>query len=103
MASIFDLARATYVEDRSIMENIHIAQELLRKYARKRTSPRCVLKVNLQKAFDIVDWSFLLAALQRFGFLRQYIAWIKECTTTVSYSVGINGAMYGFFKGKRGL
>lgn len=55
IGSILDLAQATYVEDHSIVENIHLAQKLLRKYERKRVSPRCVLKVNLQKAFDTID------------------------------------------------
>lgn len=103
MGSLLDPVQAAYVDDHSIIENIYLAQELLRRYARKRTLSRCVLKVDLQKAFDSVDWMFLLAALQRFGFPQQFVGWIEECVTTVSYSVGINGAMYGFFKGRRGL
>lgn len=34
--SLFDPAQATFVEDCLIVKNIHLAQELLRKYARKR-------------------------------------------------------------------
>ncbi|VVA97117.1 unnamed protein product [Arabis nemorensis] len=32
-----------------------------------------------------------------------YIAWLKECFTTTSYSVSINGRLHGFFKGTIGL
>lgn len=38
--SLLDPAHAAFVKDRSVVENIHLAQELLRKYARKRISPR---------------------------------------------------------------
>lgn len=47
MDRVLDPTQATFVQDRSIVDNIHLAQELLRKYARKQISPRCVLKVDL--------------------------------------------------------
>lgn len=103
MDRLLDPAQAAFVRDRSIAENIHLAQELLRKYARKRISPRCVLKVDLQKAFDTVDWGFLQAALVGYGFPQQFRQWITECVTTVSFSIGINGGIHGFFQGRRGL
>ena len=103
MDRLLDPAQAALVRDRSIAENIHLAQELLRKYARKRISPRCVLKVDLQKAFDTVDWGFLQAALVGYGFPQQFRQWITECVTTVSFSIGINGGIHGFFQGRRGL
>lgn len=94
MGSILDQAQVAYVDDRSIVENIHLVQELLKKYARKRSSPRYVLKVDLQKAFDTVDWSFLLVAMWCYGIPEQYDAWIAECITTVTYSVSINGGVW---------
>ena len=68
MGILLDPAQVAFIKGRSIGDNIHIAQELLRKYARKRVSPRCMLKVDLHKAFDTVDWSFLMSALVGFGF-----------------------------------
>lgn len=66
-------------------------------------SLRCVLKVNLQKAFDTVNWGFLLVVLRDFDFPQQFVQWMLEYVTSVSYSVSINGAMHEFFKGRRGL
>lgn len=62
----------TFIRDQSIGEHIHLAQELLQKYARKRISPRCMIKVDLRKAFDMVDWDFLMAALVSYDFLQQF-------------------------------
>ncbi|KAL0295377.1 UNVERIFIED_CONTAM: Retrovirus-related Pol polyprotein from type-2 retrotransposable element R2DM [Sesamum radiatum] len=65
--------------------------------------PRCALKVDLRKAYDTVEWDFLTAVLILFGFPEQFIQWIVECVTTPSFSVCLNGAPHGFFKGARGL
>lgn len=61
------------------MDNIHVAQELLRKYARKNISPRCILKVDTQKAYDTVDWDFLRNALICLNFPSKFVGWIMEC------------------------
>lgn len=37
------------------------------------------------------------------NFPNQFINWIMECVTTATFSVSINGMLYGFFHGKRGL
>ncbi|XP_048622704.1 uncharacterized protein LOC106412704 [Brassica napus] len=34
---------------------------------------------------------------------NQFIGWFKECTTTPTYSVIVNGEMNGHFQGKKGL
>ncbi|GJV30268.1 hypothetical protein Tco_1386716 [Tanacetum coccineum] len=72
-------------------------------YHLDRGVPRCAFKVDIQKAYDTVDWEFLRAALIGFGFHDRMISWIMECVSTTSFSISINGSLHGFFKGKRGL
>nr|GFC76917.1 putative reverse transcriptase domain, reverse transcriptase zinc-binding domain protein [Tanacetum cinerariifolium] len=64
---------------------------------------RCAFKVDIQKAYDTVDWGFLREVLLGFGFHEHMVHWITECVTTTSFSISINGNLHGFFKGKRGL
>lgn len=61
------------------------------------------MKVDIQKAFDTVDWSFLREVLIGLGFPMIFVAWIMECVSTASYSISINGGLHGFFTGRRGL
>ncbi|GKC24984.1 polypyrimidine tract-binding protein homolog 2 isoform X1 [Tanacetum coccineum] len=68
-----------------------------------RGTPRCAFKVDIQKAYDMVDWEFLRRILHGFGFHARMIAWIMECVTTTSYSICLNGLLHGYFCGKRGL
>nr|GEU90233.1 hypothetical protein [Tanacetum cinerariifolium] len=72
-------------------------------YHLDRGSPRCAFKVDIQKAYDTVDWDFLRMILHGFGFHDKMVSWIMECVTTSSYSICVNGSLYGYFKGKRGL
>nr|GFC55017.1 putative RNA-directed DNA polymerase, eukaryota, reverse transcriptase zinc-binding domain protein [Tanacetum cinerariifolium] len=46
---------------------------------------------------------FLKKVLIGFGFHVKMVEWIMECVTTTSFSININGALHGYFKGKRGL
>ncbi|KAL0315019.1 UNVERIFIED_CONTAM: hypothetical protein Scaly_2897600 [Sesamum calycinum] len=92
-----------FVPGRNISDNILLAQELLAGYNQVRLPSRCTLKVDIQKAYDSVEWDFLLEVLRLFNFPPQFIKLIEQCVLTVSYSISLNGSIYGFFKGRRGL
>ncbi|XP_071718721.1 uncharacterized protein [Rutidosis leptorrhynchoides] len=60
-------------------------------------------KIDIQKAYDTVNWRFLKDILHHFGFHKVMIKWIMACVTTMSFSISINGNLHGYFRGKRGL
>ncbi|KAK4384301.1 hypothetical protein Sango_3074500 [Sesamum angolense] len=62
-----------FVLSRSIGDNILLAQELFTGYNRQGLHMRCALKVDLRKAYDTVEWDFLIAVLQLFGFPGTFI------------------------------
>ncbi|KAL0302627.1 UNVERIFIED_CONTAM: putative ribonuclease H protein [Sesamum calycinum] len=72
-----------FVLGRSIGDNILLAQELFAGYNRQGLPMRCALKVDLRKAYDTVEWDFLSAVLQLFGFPGTFIGWVEECVTTL--------------------
>ncbi|XP_024963365.1 uncharacterized protein LOC112503582 [Cynara cardunculus var. scolymus] len=65
--------------------------------------PRCAFKIDIKKAYDTVDWRFLIVMLQGLGFHPVLVKWIRELVSTISYPLAINGNSYGFFHGGRGL
>ncbi|KAK4384184.1 hypothetical protein Sango_3083700 [Sesamum angolense] len=75
-----------FVPGRSIGDNILLAQELFAGYNRQGLPMRCALKVDLRKAYDTVEWDFLSAVLQLFGFPGTFITWVEECVTTPMFS-----------------
>ncbi|GJW78319.1 polypyrimidine tract-binding protein homolog 2 isoform X1 [Tanacetum coccineum] len=88
---------------RRISDNILLTQELMHNYHLKRGSPRCAFKVDIQKAYDTVDWRLLGFILKCFGFHSTMIKWIMTCVTSASFSICINGNVHGYFRDKRGL
>ncbi|XP_074265722.1 uncharacterized protein LOC141588167 [Silene latifolia] len=70
-----------FVKGRSIVENILTCQDIVRLYNRKSASPRCLVKIDLKKAYDSVEWEFLHQMLKALKFPDNF----------------------GFFPGKRGL
>ncbi|GJV62601.1 putative RNA-directed DNA polymerase, eukaryota, reverse transcriptase zinc-binding domain protein [Tanacetum coccineum] len=75
----------------------------MRNYHRKIGPPRCAFKVDIQKAYDTVDWQFLKTILVGFGFHPKMFKWIMVCVTGSSFSICVNGNIHGWFEGKRGL
>ena len=80
-----------------------MAQELVKRYGRTVLSPRCAIKIDLQKAFDTLSWSFLLDVLASLKMDPIFINWIKSCLTNPRYSISFNGGLEGYFKGARGV
>ncbi|CAH9100586.1 unnamed protein product [Cuscuta epithymum] len=103
LPGLINKAQGAFVDGRLMFDNIFLAQELVRGYNRKRISPRCMIKVDLRKAYDTISWDFLANVLRGLGYPGIFVRWIMECVTTASFSVSLNGSLYGFFKGKRGI
>ncbi|KAL9684852.1 hypothetical protein QQ045_022294 [Rhodiola kirilowii] len=71
---LVDQSQAAFVKGRNIAYNISLVQELLCKYNQKHLSKRCMLKIDITKAYDMVDWNFLKSILELFGFPQQHRA-----------------------------
>nr|GEW34333.1 hypothetical protein [Tanacetum cinerariifolium] len=79
-----------------------IPKELIHNYHLDRGPSRCAFKVDIQKAYDTMDWGFLREVLIGFEFHDRMVKWIMEYVTTTSFSISINGSLHGYFKGKCG-
>ena len=45
----------------------------------------------------------MFSVLEKMGFRKKWIRWIKWCVSTARFSVLINGTSSGFFQSSRGL
>ena len=69
----------------------------------KNNENEILCKLDIEKAYDNVDWSFLLTVMQKMGFGEKWIGWIKWCISIASFSVLVNGTPTSFFQSSRGL
>ncbi|XP_023638041.1 uncharacterized protein LOC111830437 [Capsella rubella] len=95
--------QSAFIHDRLLMENLLLATELVKDYHKEGISPRCAMKLDISKAFDTVQWSFILNIFRALHFPEQFIHWINLCISTASFSVQVNGELSGFFQSTRGL
>ncbi|GJQ98638.1 RNA-directed DNA polymerase, eukaryota, reverse transcriptase zinc-binding domain protein [Tanacetum coccineum] len=94
---------SAFIPGRAITNNILLTQELLKGYNCVNGPKRCAHKIDLQKAYDTVNWIFIKDILTSFGFPNKMIRWIMVCITTPRFTICVNGERYGYFKGGRGL
>ena len=94
---------SAFIRGRLLLENVLLASELVKDYHKEDVSPRCVMKIDISKAFDSVQWDFVLQIMEALGIPGQFIRWIKLCITTPLFSVQVNGELAGYFQSTRGL
>ncbi|KAM2204787.1 hypothetical protein ACFX1S_024390 [Malus domestica] len=61
------------------------------------------IKLDMAKAYDRVEWVFLLSMMAKLGFAPLFCNWIKECISTASFNILVNGNSTGFVLPERGL
>ncbi|XP_075101803.1 uncharacterized protein LOC142177231 [Nicotiana tabacum] len=96
-------AQSVFIEGRNILDNVILAHELVKGYTQKCVSPRCLIKVDIRKAYDSMEWPFLKMVLLEYGIPAKFVDMIMECVTTVSYSLLLNGGLTPKFQAKKGL
>lgn len=94
--------QCAFIEGRQILDCCLIANEMVEEIRHKKKKG-WVFKIDLEKAYDHVDWKFLNFVLYKKGFGDRWRKWIKWCNFNVTFSVIINGKPRGKFKGERGL
>lgn len=61
------------------------------------------MKLDIEKAFDRVDWNFLEEVLFQIGFGKRWISWINGCIRGTKYSIFNNGRPKERIIASRGL
>ncbi|PWA56180.1 hypothetical protein CTI12_AA420120 [Artemisia annua] len=89
--------QSAFVTGRVITNNAIVAFEIFHWLKNKKSGRKgaMALKVDMSKAYDRLEWSFIRAALERFRFPQNFINVIMACVTTVSFSFNINGQVAG--------
>ncbi|KAL0001314.1 hypothetical protein SO802_015095 [Lithocarpus litseifolius] len=95
----------TRVTKRLITDNVLVAFELMHYLDHKKDVKDCFMavKLDMSKAYDRVEWSFIEKVTERMGFHERWINLIMHCITIVSYSVLVNGVAYRSIVPSRGL
>jgi hypothetical protein len=105
LPEIISPTQSAFVPGRMITDNVLVAFGCYHAIKRKRECKygTCAIKLDMLKAYDRVEWSFLQKILTRFGFAQVWIDLIMSRVGSVKYQVRFNGKRTEQFSPTRGL
>ncbi|KAL6214210.1 hypothetical protein ACLB2K_013648 [Fragaria x ananassa] len=102
-AQIISPNQSAFLKGRTIADPIIMTSECINLLDRDCKACNIAIKFDVRKAFDTLDWGFLLRVLEAFGFSNLFQDLIKAILGSAHLSILINGATEGFFTCSRGV
>lgn len=93
---IIDPCQNAFVKWRVIFDNILTMHDIISGYHLNLSPSRATLKIDIMKAFDTVNWTFLFQLMALMNFPPVFISWVEMCITTASFSLNLNGLLLDF-------
>ncbi|GKD30297.1 cysteine-rich receptor-like protein kinase [Tanacetum coccineum] len=91
-----------FIKRRYILDGVLIANETM-EYLKKKKEKGLIFKVDFEKAYDSINWSFLLNIMNRMGFGDKWCKWVEMCLRSSKMSVLVNGSPTEEFDLERGV
>ena len=75
VGKVVSKAQNAFVEGRQILDAVLVANEVL-DLILKSNEGAVMCKFDIEKAYDYVDWSFLLSVMGMMGFEEKWLRWV---------------------------
>ncbi|XP_010530574.2 PREDICTED: uncharacterized protein LOC104807150 isoform X3 [Tarenaya hassleriana] len=92
-----------FLKGRLMVENVLLASEIIREYNRNSAHKSAMIKIDIRKAFDSLEWGTIIQLLKAMSLPPRFTRWIEVCISTPKFSISVNGDLAGYFKGRKGL
>ncbi|RVW96406.1 putative ribonuclease H protein [Vitis vinifera] len=102
VGNVVSTSQNAFVRGRQILDTSLIANEVIDSW-QKRKEKGLICKLDIEKAYDNINWKFLLKVLQKMGFGSKWLGWTWSCLFSAKFSVLVNGVPAGFFLSTKGL
>ncbi|GKB90683.1 reverse transcriptase domain, reverse transcriptase zinc-binding domain protein [Tanacetum coccineum] len=91
-----------FIKGRYILDGVLIANEAI-EFLKKKREKCLIFKVDFEKAYDSINWNFLLNIMNRMGFRVKWCKWVEVCLRSSSMSILVNGSPTEEFGLERGV
>uniref|UniRef100_A0A803PTP8 Reverse transcriptase domain-containing protein n=1 Tax=Cannabis sativa TaxID=3483 RepID=A0A803PTP8_CANSA len=97
--------KSAFLTGRQITDNIVIANEIIHAIHSRKSGKLgwAAIKLDMEKAFDRVEWSFISHFLHHIGAPPSFTYLISTCLSTVTYQLSLNGKLSNVFSSTRGI
>jgi hypothetical protein len=103
LPTVISMNQSAFLPSRDIIDNVLLAQELLKGYGRSNNTPAAAIKIDISKAYDTIHWDSIVRIMAVMGFPKTFVSWIYVCISTPSFSIVLNGRPVGYFRGSKGI
>ncbi|GJU00433.1 putative RNA-directed DNA polymerase, eukaryota, reverse transcriptase zinc-binding domain protein [Tanacetum coccineum] len=97
LASVVGDVQMAFIKGRQIIDGPIMIDEIIT-WAKKCKKKMMFLKVDFEKDFDSLSWSFLLYIMKQVGFSSKWRKWIHSCLNSSFAPILINGSPNKEFK-----
>lgn len=105
MDKVIAPSQAAFVPNRLISDYVILGFECINHLNNRRKGKKdfIAMKLDMNKAYDRVEWIFIRRIMSRMGFSTDWIEKVMKCIESVQFSVLINGNPGEKFKTGRGI
>ncbi|KAL3629955.1 hypothetical protein CASFOL_026267 [Castilleja foliolosa] len=103
LPKVIDETQFGFLKGRNIHEAIALVHEMTQQLDRKINGGNVMFKIDMSKAYDRLEWRFLIHCLRAMGYCEDFVDLIYRNICSICYTISINGFNYGRFNSQRGL
>ncbi|KAL4388297.1 hypothetical protein GQ457_09G027380 [Hibiscus cannabinus] len=100
--TVISRSQFAFIQGRHILDCSFIANECIDEMVRRKAKG-VVFKIDFKRAYDTIDWNFLIRIMKEMNFGDKWCDWVSQCISTASISVLVNGVPTERFRIARGL
>jgi hypothetical protein len=104
LPKIIEPSQAAFVPGRWITESVVLAQEIMHNFKQsKKKKGNVWLKLDFHKAYDSLEWDFIIRVLKAVGYDQKVTNLIYQCISSINFTFLLNGNKSSTFSPSRGI
>ncbi|MFS7931420.1 putative RNA-directed DNA polymerase [Helianthus anomalus] len=102
MGFVISNSQSAFLKGKFILDGPMVINEVIG-WCKKNRKQTFILKIDFEKAYDNVNWNFLLESMVQMGFPSKWISWTRGIMSSARSSVLVNGSPTFEFQCGKGL
>ncbi|GAU30676.1 hypothetical protein TSUD_39000 [Trifolium subterraneum] len=102
MGKLISKSQSAFLPHRQILDGVVVLNEII-DLAKKRKDKCLLFKVDFERAYDTINWSFLERMMIKMGFAEGWLKWMRACIFQSFMFVLVNGSPTKDFDVSKGL